>query len=343
MKTVEEIKSDLNLLLSTLGIEGSRDLNHCICPWHEDDSSNGSLVIKQSQDGVWGFHCMQPACVASKFKTGYGTVIDAVMMLNKCGFKEALHALGSQTRKPINLPKKIHIEKEEDNDYPKPVIGDVSREMMRKFAAKRNQELLSSQDCLEFLFETRGITPEVASNPDICLGIQQVEYENGVISRCAWVLPISDGFGNLYGIKLHKVNPKPIQRKGKLIKAPKCTWMRVTPDQQEKKALCAYITVWPAPEIYEESSIIFLCPGELKALALVSLGYCAVGITGGENFQWKKYIVERFRDKIIFIVYDNDKAGLAFLKKTKDALSEVAKIREIDLTALRERYGVRRE
>ena len=67
-----------------------------------------------------------------------------------------------------------------------------------------------------------------------------------------------------------------------------------------------------------------MCPGELKALAIISTGRAATSITGGENHRWTPGQVARLRGRNIVVVFDDDAAGHSFRDKTIQALRNVA-------------------
>jgi 5S rRNA maturation endonuclease (ribonuclease M5) len=73
-----------------------------------------------------------------------------------------------------------------------------------------------------------------------------------------------------------------------------------------------------------EHEEVFLCEGESDALVGLSLGLPCVTLTGGaKNFDRK--LLRYFKDKIIYIMYDNDEAGETGAKKIAGYLKDTAK------------------
>ncbi len=78
---------------------------------------------------------------------------------------------------------------------------------------------------------------------------------------------------------------------------------------------------------------VFICEGELDVLAMKTQGYIAVSTTGGSgsfNEEWSKYFI----NKKVFIIYDNDDAGI------KGAIKVQQKIQWADIIWLPDRGGV---
>ena len=62
-----------------------------------------------------------------------------------------------------------------------------------------------------------------------------------------------------------------------------------------------------------EDEQVFVCEGEWDALALISMGIMAVTTTAGCK-SWPKQYNELFRNRVVVIVYDNDKDGTEYDK-----------------------------
>jgi acetyl esterase/lipase len=74
----------------------------------------------------------------------------------------------------------------------------------------------------------------------------------------------------------------------------------------------------------DDGKWLHLCPGELKALAVLSAGLPATAITGGEAHRWTPALLAPFRGRRVCLVYDEDDAGRRFRDATVCALRGVA-------------------
>ena len=73
----------------------------------------------------------------------------------------------------------------------------------------------------------------------------------------------------------------------------------------------------------EKATTVWLCEGEWDCLAALQYGVVAVGVPGAGTF--KAEWAELFRDKKVFCVYDNDKAGQDGMLKVYNALNQIVK------------------
>lgn len=126
-------------------------------------------------------------------------------------------------------------------------------------------------------------------------------------ARSAWIIPIRDEDDNLRGLKWHTDMPEVRQ---------KCGWVVVDPEKKK-----GFNTLFPRPEVFDPRRILYICPGELKALRLISLGEQAVSPTAGESSWWPKREVKRLRRFRCCVVWDNDAAGIRFRDATIAALA----------------------
>ncbi len=124
-------------------------------------------------------------------------------------------------------------------------------------------------------------------------------------------IPISDPEGDIVAIKIHKHQAEP----GRL----KCYWSPIgtAPIEKPKHGVA---TLFPRPEIWNKLLKLYICPGELKALRLVSMGHQAVSPTSGESFRWPEDEVDRLQGFRTTVIYDNDEAGIKFRDKTMAAM-----------------------
>jgi len=135
----------------------------------------------------------------------------------------------------------------------------------------------------------------------------------------SFVMPITDANGSVRAVKIHKQNPPP----GEL----KAAWMPVGESGH------GYMTLWPEPESAERDQFLFVCPGELKALAVIGAGCEGTSITYGENaHRWTPGAVARLKGRRIVVLFDDDAAGHEFRDRTVEALRcHVVELRVINL------------
>ena len=75
----------------------------------------------------------------------------------------------------------------------------------------------------------------------------------------------------------------------------------------------------PLPNL--DPSMLFVVEGEWKCLALMQLGVYAVGCPAKHFLpKWWEHLLPRFGQATVFVVRDNDLAGLIFLSKVRAAI-----------------------
>lgn len=85
------------------------------------------------------------------------------------------------------------------------------------------------------------------------------------------------------------------------------------------------------PSAALDNNVVCVVEGEVKALLLNQLGFHAVSPTGGAN-TWKEYWNERFKDKIVYVIFDIDKAGKkAALKVARAVFPHAKQVNIVDL------------
>lgn len=80
--------------------------------------------------------------------------------------------------------------------------------------------------------------------------------------------------------------------------------------------------IFPESALEEEEMI--LCEGEMDTLCAISNGFNAITQTGGAK-RFPPYVTELFKDKVVFICYDNDDAGKGGSIKAALELRKVAR------------------
>lgn len=279
---LESLKRDEGALLEVLGINRSGGGLHC--PFHDDKVPSFSVSEK---DGVWLWKCFS-GC-------GGGTIIDAAMKLwNLTTMEEVAAKLSGMPPPAPRMRRESHV----DIDRSKRLI-DAGIKSLRD--SKEIQD--------RYMTGVRGLSLETC-----------VEYSvgfllGGVIRDCkhvinGWIIPIASEAGVLLGVKIHQENlgcrPN-----------PKCFW---APLGREGKH--GVSTLWPAPELFRNADVLFIQPGELKALATISCGLKATSPTGGEGAAIDAARIAASRPRLCVVVYDDDTTGKAWGDKTTKALRE---------------------
>jgi hypothetical protein len=130
-----------------------------------------------------------------------------------------------------------------------------------------------------------------------------------------WTIPISDAVGRVLAVKLHRERPP----EG----CPKGLWAPFGTEPPDKPRH-GWPSLWPAPETFGKSDVLYLLPGELKALAVLGTGRAATSPTAGEAGRWTPGLLARLAGRPIVIVFDDDDAGRRWRDATLAALKPLA-------------------
>jgi len=329
----EEAVRNEKLFLDTLGID-KHPTDHAYCPFHGEErgsSNSPSLMTRVQDDGTHYFKCH--SCGVK------GTVIDAIMELRNTDFKGAAQILGIEMQgyRPMPLSVNNAVNNGSPPRKPKtpsePLIPVPDGEKMEAYISSKREDMyrdLNGQTAIEFLYEKRKITDEVAT--EYSIGVDRLSFDDsGRITRCQWVLPITNDAGVCYGVKTHWEGNRPINPKtGR--KVPKCLWRKFG-TMPKDKPIHRYITAWPAPETFNAEHWLFLHGGELKALSMLSAGANACAITASESFEWTPKLLGRFKGRKVCLIYDDDE--LKINKRTGAQWKPGEKWRDRGLEALR--------
>lgn len=278
---LSQLKRDPALLLAVLGRE--RVGQHVRCAFHED--RHGSMSVWQGDDGVWLWKCMA-GC-------GQGTVIDAAMLRYRC-------ATPAEAMRVIERELGIHVGRDEDLQEPRLDLARAER-----LVADAHALLMRDPELQErMLLGKRGIAD---------LGLVEylrIGFAIGIHFRgwkswrpTGWVLPITDGAGKLLAVRIHQEGRRDPD-------SPKCLWapFGLYPPHKPKHSVQ---TLWPPPEFHPQPEKLWLCPGELKALAMLGAGCPATSPTFGESSKLPPREIARLRQvkpRHIMIAWDNDSA-----------------------------------
>lgn len=319
---VEAFKRDIGALAAVLGIQWTPRQKQYLCAFHNERTP--SMNVKQWDGGVWGFKCF--GCGAA------GTIVDAIARRENKDPRIVYGELKNSDRPSFNYKPNVTPARPIAPKMVRPVLDS---ERVESFIVKSSQEIKREYESISRRYH-RGISLEVIQRFNVGFR-SHVKFEHWKRPvRGVWCLPVTDSEGHLGGIKLHREKPIPP-------KSPKCLWAPFGTEPKEDwengvHPLHSYYDFFPAPECFEMriSDAIYLCPGELKALAMITLGYFATAFSGGESFLWHPWMAERFRNKNIIVIYDDDpdkedehgnitNAGRAFRDRAVHALYPVTR------------------
>jgi hypothetical protein len=176
-----------------------------------------------------------------------------------------------------------------------------------------------------YLFRKRNIA-NLQVVRDYRLGfIEDAAFEGWGWRLTGWVLPVTSVDDRLLAVKIHTEK--------RIVDGPKALWapFGVYPQPKPKHSVN---TLWPPPERWPSADQLWLCPGELKALALISSGMPATSPTVGESGALPKRLLDRLREvdaKEFVIAYDDDPAGRRWADANEAALATVG-IKAVQVT-----------
>lgn len=222
------------------------------------------------------------------FKEGhfYGSILTGQCDCKRCGFKGNARTFLRQLER---------LSKTEINDLLgkfkrlKPIkIKKCSKTIFPQSLVDKYVQNLSEKDQSKFRIE-RGIWGD-------CLQ----QYELGMDEHGRYTLPVRDKEGNIRNIYRKRIGHDTISSKG------------------------GENILFASRDFYKEScKAVIVAEGAWSALALISNGFIAVGTAGAGNI--KPYEIEYFQGKDVYIVPDNDDAGIEGAKRFARKIYGVAK------------------
>lgn len=288
---LSDLKHSSRLLLAVLGRE--RAGQHLRCAFHDEE--RGSMAVWEDTDGTWLWKC-HSSC-------GGGTIIDAAMKKWNCAdTRSAIAALEKELG--VKLSRDVEaVETRINLDRAERFIEAAHKALMEDFALQ--EELLLGKRGIKSLDMVRHYR----------LGfVRDARFPEWFKWRVTgWVLPVTNK-GVLAGVKIHTQGmdrSTPDQRK-----IPKCLWAPFGTSPGPGKPKHAALTLWPEPERWKKPAALWLCPGELKALALVDKGFPATSSTAGEGSKFAPFMLERIKacePRSVVLNHDDDKAGREWL------------------------------
>ena len=199
-------------------------------------------------------------------------VIGVVQRVEGCDFATACDKLQSASSG--------HIRRTSQSDSKPPKSSPVC-DHTKDFARDAHARLLRDPEALEKLWTTRSV--DVATATRFGIGITDAP-----VGDRYWVFPIRDADGSVTKCKLHTADSS----------AVKCKWM------PRGATACNLFPKYLAPD-----GPVWLCPGELKALAVTAVGRAAVGITSGEGQKLPLEAFDLLLGREVAIVPDDDAMG----------------------------------
>lgn len=315
-REIQDIRADKGRLVQALEDAGAEIRGNTVkCPFHGDRNASGGV---HEHNGGWRFTCQ--VCGWNKGK-GSGDAFDVLQASREIDFNGACQHLGiagdgakrvrngrhdlaasgrvtgSEGVKPVSNGRARPPQKRNTAGVAqRNGRGKASKRIDAEDAAAR---LLGDPSALDHLWRTRGIDRATAER--VRLGI------TGEPGRRFWTFPIGGGDGNAIAVKAHRA------------------------DGQDSKSF------WSAPDGFgrdhifpvhlEPSGPVFLCPGELKALAVATAGRAALGITSGEGTKQTPADLPAeglrlLRGRDVAIVPDDDDTGRAWGAHVRAQLTE---------------------
>ena len=285
----------------------------CCCPFHPDEHPSGSLHQDNHRNGrgAWLFTCH--GCGTGRHEwnranpkklTNSGDAIAVLRAASKraggeMSFQQACRWLLDEFQQryghqPVALPAATP---PSAPSGPDPARLAHAREEMRAAQAR----LTSRPELLDGLWRMRAVDKPTA----VLFGVGYSDDEPG---GNYWVFPIADDMGELMVVKFHAAGDA----------EPKSWWY---PSNAKTGDPLFPIHLTPA-------GLVWLCPGELKALAAVSLGLSAVGITSGEQESGlSDTAVAALRSMLngrpVAIPADNDEKGRVWAEAVQRQLTAV--------------------
>lgn len=302
------IKSDKRYLVLALQQAGrllQKDIaltaDACKCPFHHDDQPSGSLFQDQSpgRQKTWMYKCH--GCgdwnqVNPGTANGSGDAIAVLQAAHRrigksLSFPDACRWLLNAAAPPVEpdnpaepqLPPSLQVD-----------CHPYELQKAEQQAIEAHQALLSNPALLSRLSNERAVDRATATR-------FRVGYLDES-SRQWWVFEIRHPDGRFMAIKLHAADGK----------SPKSQWR---PSNAKQGHPLFGVDV-------NKTDPVWLCPGEFKALAVISLDLSAVGITSGEKCP---DVTEELRQLLtgrqVAVVGDNDATGDAWARSICEQLS----------------------
>ncbi|HNO79535.1 MAG TPA: hypothetical protein PKN33_15910 [Phycisphaerae bacterium] len=271
------------------------------CPFHYDQRPSGYIHRPNYESGEFAYSCF--ACewnrCAKNGASGTGDVIHVARMAlakndKPAGFVDAVQFLRRYRERIATLESVIPLLHTQRHPNPEPDPAMLLK--ARDYMPKTQRALQDSAALTRLLWESRAVDADTAKR----FGVgHSADEKNGAY----WSFPIVDGNGTLQVVKLHAVDSA----------VPKSFWF--PPHAKQGQPLY--------PVDAQTGGPIWLCSGELKALAVISTGLPAIGLTSGESVvRVTEGLLRLFRHRTVALVADNDATGIKWVTAMMSVLLE---------------------
>jgi len=303
---LDAARADRGRLVAALQEAGATIRGSAVrCPFHQDGRASGGI---HEHGGAFWFTC-QAGCEWNG-KRSSGDLVAVLMKSRGLTFHQALAELGIAG--PGRPPSDGNGAPSDasgaaggvttPNRATRPEAGDGPD--AATLAAEAAARLQGDADALARLWNTRAI--DAATARRFGLGIDTTgQY---------WTMPVRDGAGRVLGLKHHRIDPAG--------DGTKCFWLPKGVNSRH---------TWPV--YLEPSGPVWFCPGELKALAVISAGRASIGVTGGESADLPAGLAELLTGRTVALAPDDDEAGRRWAEKSRDALQAALDVRIVNYGA----------
>ena len=283
----------------------------CRCPFHRDENPSGSLH-RDPTGRTWLYTCHGCPTNGNAWNNlnpdKPSNSGDAIAVL-----RAAHRRMGSDLTFSDACERLLGASARRDGspgaDLPAPTVEAPERaKNARDEALAAHHALVSSPELLEQLWKSRAVDIDTVKRFSVG------HLESG--GRRWWTFPIHTADGTFMALKMHAIDGQ----------SPKSRWY---PAGAKTGTPLFPIHLEPDPTV-------FLCPGELKALAVASLGLAAVGWTCGESVTGIPDELPRLlANRMVVVPADHDDAGRKWAANIVEQLRSAnvpCKVLELDLT-----------
>lgn len=254
------------------------------------------MRVRQDDNGVYTFRCYAAGCGKS------GTLVDAIAYSRKIDPVQVIKDLFTSGKITEYVRKSRCSPVAPTHKKRASVVPVPDEGRLHEFLDKAIRERDEHWSYIEQF--GRGITHEIASK--YCVGFRKyVRFQGWRPIENVWCIPVQHE-GKTVAVKLH------LQKARDGWKSGWAPFGTEKSNENDKKPRCAYLTFWPSPEWFDLNidEPIFICPGELKALACLSLKlpvrFGATAHTQGEGVRLVEEEAKRFEGKRVVVVWDDD-------------------------------------
>ena len=296
---LDRVRSDRAALVRALQDAGAHlDGDKVRCPFHDDAHASGGI---HETDGAWFYTCH--GCGWNGAKRS-GDVVAVVRRARGLDFASALTALGvggnghaaGRAARPCHATASGGASGRPERATGQETASDAKSDPAA-LAAESAARLQADPAALAGLWGARAIDTDTARRFD--LGIDATGRY--------WTFPVAGG------VKHHRIDTTG--------DGSKCYWL-------PRGATSGH--VWPIS--IDGPGPVWLCPGELKALAIIAAGRPAVAMTCGETADLPDGLADLLRGRPVAVAADDDDAGRKWARKALDTLTAAGlDVRAVDV------------